>query len=104
MDIPRGAILVLVGLLLTGCIGYHASKGRYAPGYSEGQVAKVAFRITYNGPGRTRESLLRANVERRATEVCPSGFSLTDYRYDEVAVMHGNPPVYNVATAIAHCR
>ena len=46
MDIPRGAILVLVGLLLTGCIGYHASKGQYAPGYWEEQVAKDAFGIT----------------------------------------------------------
>jgi hypothetical protein len=100
----RAAAVAFASLLMTGCIGYHASKQRYSPGYSEEQVSGGVFRITYNGPGRTSESLLRANVERRAAELCPSGFSLTDYVYDRVDVIHGDPSFYNVATAVARCN
>ena len=102
-NLARAVVTSVVGLLLSGCIGYHASKGRYKPGYAEEKMSGDVFRITYNGPGRTRESLLRASVERRAAELCPAGFELTDYLYDGVH-LHGNPTFYNFATAVARCN
>lgn len=103
MDSFRTTLAFVACLLLSGCIGFHPSKGEYKPGFSVDEIFEGRYRVRYNGPGSTREHLLRANIERRAAELCPSGYVLSEFVYDEISVMHGDPPHFNFATALVVC-
>ena len=103
MSLTRTTIILLGCMATSGCIGYHASKGEYRPGYSELLVGNGTYRVQYNAPGPSRSHLLREGIERRAAELCGGLFTLSDYKYDEQYVMHGDPVHYNFAVATVTC-
>ena len=79
MYLVRTAILFITLIILTGCLGYHASKNDYDSGYRETQIRAEEYLVNYKGPdGLVSYSALRTNLKRRAAALCPAGFRLTN--------------------------
>lgn len=89
---------------LTACIGYGPSRGEDDPGYSETVVEPGVFLVVYNAPYDSDRRTLRKRLERRASELCASGFGISELRYDSVGLMHSHRVHYAYATARVSCR
>ncbi len=89
---------------LTACIGYGPSRGEGFPGYSETVVEPGVFLVLYNAPYDSDHRTLRRHLERRASELCPSGFDISELQYDGMGLLHSHRAQYEYVTAKVACR
>lgn len=89
---------------LSACLGYRAADGEHSPGYSEISAGPGVFVVRYNAPGASDQRTLYRRVERRASALCPRGYSLTGLQYDSEELMHSLRTKYNFATARVSCH
>jgi hypothetical protein len=60
--------------------------------------------VRYNAPGASDQRTLYRRLERRASALCPLGYSLSGLQYDAEELMHSLRTQYNFATARVNCH
>ena len=97
MKIPSVVIATLAAAV-GGCAGYRPSAGECVPGYSEASLDDRSYRIRIDAPGLSNESSLADKFNRRAGELCPSGFTVGAFAFDTGACMHRSPAAFSLLT------
>ena len=75
--------IVVLGLLVGGCATPYGPKGLMG-GFEDISLGDNKHKITWGGNAYTSKAKLIYFTERRASEICRSGFDILDKDYDVV--------------------
>jgi hypothetical protein len=103
MNFSRILTIFIFAWLLTGCLGYVKAMKRYDAGYSEIQLGNGIYRVRYSGPGMNPPDTLKHHLLRRASELCPKGYTLSTITIADETIMHRLEPEYRYAEAEIEC-
>jgi hypothetical protein len=99
-------ILFLALTLLTGCVSYGPLKARAhdsGVGYSEKKQSDTIYLLRYDGRTDQKYITLRPLLIRRAGEICPGSFLLSEYTNTSGFVVHSNKYIWPAVTAKLEC-
>lgn len=100
----HGNLLIL--LILTSCSAYRPLN--HPPysigfGYSEEQIDSNTFIVRYDGGRNSEHKVLRKHLVRRAAELCPGSFRLSQYTLKRGFVIHARKTFWPYITARLTC-
>lgn len=104
MKFPRNLIFIILIWLLSGCLGYEKAIKQYDAGYSEEILGSGKYRVRYSGPGMNPPDTLEHHLLRRASELCPNGFTSSTITIADETIMHRLEPEYRYAEAEIECK
>ena len=95
-------------LCLTGCNGiiYKQLKGdpsHFNNGYSENQLDGGDWLIRYDGDTESKYPVLKKFLVRRASEICPGSFILSELTYKKGFVIHARKTFWPYVEARLKC-
>lgn len=102
----RIAAIVAASLLVSGCVGYQPRNGQPfdgAAGYSEKRLSAGHFLVRYDGRFEQSYGQLRSFLVRRASELCPGSFTISEYSRENGWVMEADNPFWKYVQAKVSC-
>lgn len=102
----RIAAIIAISILLSGCVVYRPRKGEPfngAIGYSEEKVSAGHFLVRYDGRVEQSYGQLRSFLVRRASELCPGSFTISEYSRESGWVMEADNPFWKYVQAKVSC-
>ena len=90
----RFIILIAYVLIISGCssVQYQEYNSSLYVGYKETRIDESGFQVSYYEKREVPESLLRAYLARRASELCKGDFKITDISM-MIMIASGRKPI-----------
>lgn len=102
---PRVLVISFISLL-SGCLEYKPLVGEpynRGIGYSEKKLSVNSWLVRYDGKRENNFSDLRQNLIRRASELCPGSFEISDLTYKSGFALHTFKTVWPYVESKVRC-
>ncbi|AZZ96292.1 hypothetical protein [Pseudoalteromonas sp. R3] len=99
-------LILVLSIGIIGCSTYQPISGypeNGANGYSEKVLSENSFLVRVDGRDTESYGSLRMKLVRRAAELCPGSFELTDYTMKQGFVIHAKRVHWPYVTAHLIC-